>query len=73
MKRTSILLIVLALIAVSCGGSDSGAQALADDCALDETDGDLTCTTGPSTYHSMHWLRMPRSRISSRASKMSTA
>ena len=41
MKRTSILLIVLALIAVSCGGSDSGAQALADDCALDETDGDL--------------------------------
>ncbi|MEE8361689.1 MAG: spermidine/putrescine ABC transporter substrate-binding protein, partial [Gemmatimonadales bacterium] len=42
MRRLLMVIMVLALVAAACGDDDaSGAQALADECTLGETDGDL--------------------------------
>ena len=41
MKRITIMFAVLALVAAACGGDSDDAQAKADACAVDETDGDL--------------------------------
>jgi spermidine/putrescine-binding protein len=41
MKRITIVFAVLALVAAACGGDSDDAQAKADACAVDETDGDL--------------------------------
>ena len=41
MKRLTLLLGVLALVAAACGGGETGVQAAADDCAVGATDGPL--------------------------------
>jgi spermidine/putrescine-binding protein len=41
MRRILILLALLALVAAACGDDDGDAQALAEECAVDQVDGDL--------------------------------
>ena len=41
MRRLLIVIAALALVLAACGGGSGEAQALADECSLDEVDGDL--------------------------------